>query len=74
MNIVSKSLFALGMTRLTYALDDLEENDAQEGVDLCTLLVCATHLGLHPFGKSTRGFESTGHDQNAGNEEPQMSV
>lgn len=59
---------------MTYALDDLEKDNAQEGINLCTLLVRAGHLGLHPFGKSTCGFKSTSHNEDAGDEEPQVGM
>lgn len=58
----------------TYALDDLEEDDAQEEVDLRSLLVRPAHLGAHPLRKSTCGFERAGYDQDAGEEEPQVGV
>jgi hypothetical protein len=37
----------------TYALDDLEEDDAEEGVDLGCLLVGSCHLGFHPAREGT---------------------
>lgn len=62
------------MLTMTYALDDLEEDYAEEGIYFCTLSVCTTHLGLHSFGKSTCGFEGTCNNQDAGDEKPQVGM
>jgi hypothetical protein len=58
----------------TYSLNDLEEDYTQEAVDLGTFLVCTSHLRLHSAGESARGLECAGNDEDAREEQPEMSM
>ena len=66
----------VGLVRLdgTYALNDLEEDDAEEGVDLGCLLVGSGHLGFHPTCEGTGCLESACDDEDACEEEPEVGV
>ena len=58
----------------THPLNDLEEDYAQETVDLGTFLVRSGHLGLHSLSKSARGLESASNYEDAREEKPEMSM
>ena len=58
----------------THPLNDLEENYAQKAVNLRTFLVCASHLRLHSLSESARRLECAGNDEDAREEQPEMSM
>jgi hypothetical protein len=58
----------------TYALDDLEEDDSEEGPDLGSFLVRAGHLGFHPACEGAGGLEGACDEEDAGEEEPEVGV
>ena len=52
----------------------LKENDSEEGPDLGSLLVRPGHLGFHPACECADGLQRACNEEDACEEEPEVSV